>query len=615
MRVLKSIMRWFFALQAIPFLLMVVFSLLKPRHATHVVSLRSHIAACAFFLMLSLPFVMAWWTTRKTSAKRNVWAIFASLFYLAEGLLLLFALHKFPDHANGLSPRDGLYFVVIGVAGVILFSLRDAVSASELAAVKHAPIAGDRTHPLVYRAFTALSVVLQIACMVLCGHWARSHGLLYRGHIPWFILFTVAVLAASVLHECGHALIAWGFHMKLLGFNAGPIQWQKREGRWKFNFVPAGFINLGGAVRVVPTDAKQPRVHDLWMIAAGPLSNIFFGSVALYLLLSVHWPYYEQTWRLVAYTASFCYIAGITNLLPFMTEDGNYSDGARILQILTNSPLEEYHRTMDSLASTLVTERRYRDLDIDAIQRAASQFPQELRGLFLQLCASNYYLDSGRIREARSALGTAEAIYNDNSIDLPGPLHTPFVIGHAYLNHNAAAARSWWERMEAKKFERNNVDYWLAQSALYWIEGRQKEAEEAWRKADAAAQKLPQIGGAYEFDRMRCALLRQELDHPSTEPVVPVAPVFRVASTPVAPAAPVFRDAPTPAAPVAPFTPFAPVFRVAPTVAAAIAPDVPFAPVASFAPVVAVIPAVTEDNARFDPLQFLRAAAIENLRS
>ena len=271
---------------------------------------------------------------------------------------------------------------MIGVAGVILFSLRDAVSASEVAAVKRASIAGDRTHPLVYRAFTALSVVLQFGCMYLCGHWARSHGLLYRGRIPWLVLFTVAVLATAVLHECGHALIAWGFHMKLLGFNAGPMQWKKREGRWKFKFVPAGFINLGGAVRVVPTDAKQPRMHDLWMIAAGPLSNIFFGSIALYLLLCVHWPYYEQTWRLVAYTASFCYIAGITNLLPFMTEDGNYSDGARILQILTKSPLEVYHRTMDSLASTLVTERRYRDLDIEAIQRAAGQFPQELRGLF-----------------------------------------------------------------------------------------------------------------------------------------------------------------------------------------------------------------------------------------
>ena len=68
--------------------------------------------------------------------------------------------------------------------------------------------------------------------------------------------------------------------------------------------------------------------------------------------------------------------------------------------------------------------------------------------------------------------------------------------------------------MEGKKFERNNIDYWLAQSALYWIEGRLKEAEEAWQKADAAAQKLPQFG-SYEFDRMRCALLRKEFDHPS----------------------------------------------------------------------------------------------------
>jgi Zn-dependent protease len=604
-------MRWFFAMQAIPLVMGVVLSFLRPRHTTHAVSLESHIVGSVFFLVLSLPFVMAWWTTRKPSAKRNVWAIVASLFYLAEGLLWFWIRHRFPTYTHGFSVRDGLYLVVIGVAGVILFTLREAVPASEVAVVKRTSIAGDRTHPLVYRAFTALSVVLQIACMVLCGHWARSHGLLYRGHIPWFILVTIAVLATAVLHECGHALIAWGFHMKLLGFNAGPMQWQKRDGRWKFKFVPAGFINLGGAVRVVPTDAKQPRVHDLWMIAAGPLSNIFFGSVALYLLLCGNWPYYEQTWRLVAYTASFCYIAGITNLLPFMTEDGSYSDGARILQILTNSPLEEYHRTMNSLASMLVTERRYRDLDIDAIRRAANQYSRECRGLFLQLCASNYYLDSGRIGDARAALGSAEAIYNDNSIDLPGPLHTPFVIGHAYLNHNAAAARTWWERMEAKKFERNNVDYWLAQSALYWIEGQQKEAEEVWRKADAEAQKLPQ-SGAYEFDRMRCALLRKELDHPSTEPAMPVAPVFRVASTPVAP---VFRDAPTADEPVAPFTPFAPVFRVAPTAAAPVARDAHFAPVAPFAPVATALPATVEDNARFDPLQFLRAAAIENLRS
>ena len=577
-------------MQAIPLLLGVVLSVLRPGHATHARSPLIHILIGIFvravFLGFTLPFVMAWWTTRKPSAKRNVWAIVASYLYLAEGLLWFWIRHRIPAaYTHELSIRDGIYLVIIGVAGVVLFSLREAVSASEAAVIKRKPIAGDRTHPLVYRAFTALSIVLQFACMYLCTHWARSQGLLYRGRMPWLVVATVAIVASSVLHECGHALIAWGFHMKLLGFNAGPIQLRKRAGRWKFKFVPAGFINLGGAVSVVPTDAEQPRAHELWAIAAGPISNFIFGSVALYLLLCANWPYYEQTWRLVAYTASFCFIAGITNLLPFMTEDGNYSDGARILQILTNSPLNEYHCTMNSLASMVVTARRYRDQNIDAIQRASNHYPQELRGLILQLCASNCYLDNGRINEARAALASAEAIYNGNSIELPGPLHTPFVFGHAYLNHNAAAARSWWERMEAKKFERDNVDYWLAQSALFWIEGRLKESEEAWRKADARAQKLPQFG-EYEFDRFRCALIRKELDHPSAEAIVPIAPVFRVASTPVAPVAPVAA--------------VAPVFRVAPTPAAQVAQ---------------LAPAAAEENARFDPLQFLRAAAMENMRN
>jgi len=117
-----------------------------------------------------------------------------------------------------------------------------------------------------------------------------------------------------------------------------------------------------------------------------------------------------------------------------------------------------------------VTERRYRDLDIEAIQRAAGQFRRSCGAVPATLRIELLPGQRNAISEARSALGSAEAIYNDNSIDLPGPLHTPFVIGHAYLNHNAAAARTWWERMEGKTLEANNIDYWLAQSALYWIE-------------------------------------------------------------------------------------------------------------------------------------------------
>jgi hypothetical protein len=42
--------------------------------------------------------------------------------------------------------------------------------------------------------------------------------------------------------------------------------------------------------------------------------------------------------------------------------------------------------------------------------------------------------------------------------------------------------------MEAKKPTHFGVDYWLAQSALFWIEGRIEEAREAWKKGNLLAQ-------------------------------------------------------------------------------------------------------------------------------
>jgi hypothetical protein len=59
MRVLKSIMRWFFAMQAASLIFIPVVGLLgrQTKH-TYVVSLQSHIAACAVFLVLSLPFAL-----------------------------------------------------------------------------------------------------------------------------------------------------------------------------------------------------------------------------------------------------------------------------------------------------------------------------------------------------------------------------------------------------------------------------------------------------------------------------------------------------------------------------------------------------------------------------
>ncbi len=183
------------------------------------------------------------------------------------------------------------------------------------------------------------------------GAYSRPGG---RGRLPWYLVATVAVLAATLLHEGGHALLAWTLKRELLSFNAGPLQWRKREGVWKFKFDAEGFYNVGTAIRLAPADPNQPRAHDLWVIAAGPLANLFWGSLALWAVTQASWPFYQQTWRLVAFTASFCFIAAATNLLPFMTEDGGYSDGARILQMMTNSPLNDPRHAASSRPSILV---------------------------------------------------------------------------------------------------------------------------------------------------------------------------------------------------------------------------------------------------------------------
>src|SRR2546430_17355273 len=105
----------------------------------------------------------------------------------------------------------------------------------------------------------------------------------------------------------------------------------------------------------------------------------------------------------------------------------------------------------------------------------------------------------------------SESLYHRCSVDIPAELRTEFILASAYVLRDAKGARQGWTRMEAKKPTRLNGDYWRAASALHWIEGDLKEANEAWEKSNALAAQLPKAG-AYEFDRYCCGKLRQALD-------------------------------------------------------------------------------------------------------
>ena len=501
----RSLLRWSFAFTAMFIFPATIAILVRHVRAHDIVSPLRTFGAFVVFLAVGFLYAMACWSTRKPRATRSPWAIAASVVDIAAALVFVWYVH----HLRFTGAESVL--MIAGIVGLIVFTRRETEAAPVVAAApaKRAPVPGDRTSPLFDRLSTMIIMVAAWVFILVWYPWAHAHYLRLVSGVPLLLLLALVTLLNAVLHECGHAVVAHIFHMKLLGFNAGPFQWRKREGKWKFQFKAAGI--LGGSIQVVPTNPAQPAWQDVLMVAAGPLVNICLGP--LFFLAALHAPgtRYQPAWFFFALMASFSLLVASFNLLPFRTAHGSYSDGARILQLVTHSPALKLQRAMRRLQSTLVTPLRYRDLDPDYFLQAAANFPAEFTGLHLYLCAAQCFEDLGRIPEARAAIAAAEAIYDNFTIDLPAPLHTVFIFSHAYYDRDAAAARLWWDRMTAWEPEPHTIDYWLARSALLWIEGSLTEAEEAWQKANEEAQRLPDFG-AYEFDRVRCALLRHELD-------------------------------------------------------------------------------------------------------
>jgi hypothetical protein len=457
-------------------------------------------------LALGFIYGMAWWTTKKGRKSARSWAIAASLTMLLLSVPLMFATYYVVTYSRkggtGVIVLAGL-ILVLGVAGLIAFARRDSMD-QMLTPIKPERIAGDGTSRLLDGVAWLIGVGGYIGGRYLWVQWGRAHGIApNRGSS--IVLIVGALLLTVLLHESGHALTGLALGMKLRMFIVGPFQWRIRDGRWTFKFVLAQFFSAGGATAVVPTNPWQPRWREISMIAAGALANLVTGLIAAYAALVAKGQPYEQYWQILTIFSTLSLVTFVVNLIPFRPEAA-YSDGARIYQLLGGGAWADLHRAFSIATSTLVTPLRPKDFDIDAIQRAELSFTQGNQALLLRLFASSYFTDCGMISQACDAVADAERIYQESASEIPAELHTDFVFSCAYLYRDAAKARMWWDRMEAKKPNHFGVDYWLAQSALFWIEDRQDEARESWNKADLLARKLP-AAGAYEYDRHRCSLV------------------------------------------------------------------------------------------------------------
>src|SRR5260370_32835707 len=82
----------------------------------------------------------------------------------------------------------------------------------------------------------------------------------------------------------------------------------------------------------------------------------------------------RQGWEVACFTAVFSFFSGLMNLSSFRIQEGIYSDGAIILQLLRNSPLALYRRTVLQLHATLVTPQPIGEVDLESVQRSATTF-------------------------------------------------------------------------------------------------------------------------------------------------------------------------------------------------------------------------------------------------
>ncbi|MGB6692473.1 MAG: site-2 protease family protein [Terracidiphilus sp.] len=447
---------------------------------------------------------MAWWTNFRAKSSARAWGLAASLTNTLVALLPSVLARRPVFGALGI-------VLAIGVAGLVAY-LRPFRAPERVAdAREDQSMPGDWTCNFVNKLAAAIIFGLSLGAYLWWTQWTGARGITGLRH-SWYGIFMnlVVVLAITTIHELGHVGAGLACGMKLRAFVSGPLQWRVREGKWEFKFNPRGFILPEGATGVVPASGKILRWHYVSMMSAGSLINLLTGAVALAIAVIApsHAP--VQAGGVLALFGAWSLALAAGNLLPFRTRNC-YSDGASLIQLLAGGPWADFHLAIAAIGSSQVSALRPRDYDIRAIEQAAGSITGGREGLLLRLFAFNHYLDRGKTREAERAIADAESVYHQSASDVPAELITAFVFANAYVRRDADAAREWFERMQMKNPTRFNLDYWRAHSALHWIEGDLKKANDAWEKSNALAKQLPKAG-AYEFDRYCSSLLRRALD-------------------------------------------------------------------------------------------------------
>jgi Zn-dependent protease len=165
--------------------------------------------------------------------------------------------------------------------------------------------------------------------------------------VPFFLVSWVFLL---ILHELGHALMAWllGWQVRLISIGTGIIRYQRT-----ILGTPVEFrtLPLSGFVLPRPRNLSSPRVKNFLIYAAGPGIELLLVAILVVLVGPARMLQRSPEIGFIA-VQSFCIAAlfgAIFNLIPFhhRTKDGvAWSDGLGMI-LCWKIPDESYRRQME----------------------------------------------------------------------------------------------------------------------------------------------------------------------------------------------------------------------------------------------------------------------------
>jgi len=501
MQLLRECMRLWFGLKALALSISLV-SFLVTITTWQISAGRLHlVVTIVVVLALDLIAAKAWWTLRKRRPSGRNWALIASASGLGPSILFLI---RQPGHYPITVFTGG----ILGLAGLLAFRARgSALLANDPRRSKKAALAGDGTSKIKDYIAQAISMGIIWMAFQLWNRWAASHGLVRPELISYLLQFNAAVLLSTLFHELGHFAAGWASGKILRMFQVGPFRWAVRSGIWKFEFQLRKFY--GGGVAMVAPDLRNFRSRKAFLLLGGPIASLLVGAIFMEVTLITAGHAWETYWVLLSTLATLSIAGFIVNLIPL--QQGQYSDGAQLYQIVTDGPWARVHLALAMVGSSAVSPLRPRDFDVNVIHRAADSVPFGERGLLLRLYACLHYLDTNQVSQAIASMQEAEALYQRSSFEKPQGVCAEFVFINAFFKHDLAAAEMWWKRIENLGKIDADADYFRAKTALHWLRGERKEALSAWDRGYDLAQKLPSAG-TYDFTRSCYARLRNALD-------------------------------------------------------------------------------------------------------